>query len=600
MERACVSGEMPLLVAAEILNCSEGEASRAISAARYDADMAVNSANWKMEDSIVEMVPRELFFELRDLGRARQTKNDEWQAGLEKLVEAFIAFQDEFFEIGPGRKFIVKDFHRKWIKALIYGWLTGGKQKILSPPRHGKSELLIRLCVWAICLDFTIRIMWMSSNKDVSGIMMAAVKDHLEHNDALIRSVLPPGQIFRPERLSGKPWHTSEIKIVQMDIIGQKSSTLITLGLRSDVLSRDVDILITDDIEDYDSTREPAGRQYGRQKFAEVGTRKEEWTTWWDIGSRQHPEDLSHTLSDSASAQSWDIITESAHQDCQLDPEIIEGHDENGCVLFPEVRSYRWLMEKKAEMDDLGLPGAYEMRYLNAPRPTSGLVFRVETIRELCLDRSRDLGTSGLPVGRLIGGLDPAARGTQAGFGWLWTPNMLYMVDLETQEAGGFEGALRLFSQWDVAYGFKDWKYEDNSQQVEFFADPRLKKLSLDRGINVKPYHTGKNKQDPELGLSAMAPFYHKGRVNLPYGTVDARRKVNLFLRQLENWTTEGTRRKSKTDIKMASWFPFGTILKWNQELSPISLVAGAEESYPGVSDFGNVGWGQTNYPGGS
>jgi hypothetical protein len=199
----------------------------------------------------------------------------------------------------------------------------------------------------------------------------------------------------------------------------------------------------------------------------------------------------------------------------------------------------------------------------------------------------------------MIGGLDPASRGTQAGFGWLWTPEMLYMIDLETQEAGGFEGAIRLMNDWDIAYDLKDWKYEDNSQQIEFFRDPRLAVLSSKTGISVKPYQTGKNKQDPELGISAMAPLYHGGKINLPYGTSEARRKVNAFLRQLENWTTEGKRNRAKTDIRMASWFPFPTILRWGRDVDAIESTLGLESSYPGVVDtVGLVPWAETRYPG--
>ena len=584
-------------IASRMLGISTASLSRSYATYRLERAESQMAENWTMDAEIVKMVPRELLEELRAIVKNGEADSAGFRLGLDELVNAYIAFQERFFEIAPGVTFIVKGFHRIWIRSIIRAWLTGDKQMILSPPRHGKSEMLIRFVVWAICLDPTVRVMWIAANQDVAGLMLGAVRDHLENNIPLVEAVLAPGETFRPARTSGKPWHTTEIKINQMNIIGQKSSTMLALGRTSAILSRDVDILITDDFEDFDSTREPGGRLYGRNKFAEQGTRKEERTCWIYISSRQHPEDLASHLLESGSAQGWKIIVNTAHEDCQLDPEQIEGHDENGCVLFPEVRSYRWLLEKKHEMEDLGLSGAYEMRYLNAPRPTSGLVFRVETIRELCLDRSRDLGTAGLPAGRLIGGLDPAARGTQAGFGWLWTPKMLYMVDLETQEAGGFEGALRLFADWDNAYDMKDWRFEDNSFQVEFFRDPRLKAMALERGINVKGHTTGKNKQDKELGLSSMAPFYHEGLINLPYGTAEARRKVNLLIRQLQNWTTEGRAVKGKSDIKMASWFPFPTILKWKKETNKLVLNDQGTGSYPGVNRLNDVGW-STPYPG--
>ena len=592
MEGFLLDGTMPYAVAANHLETTEASVSRAMEAVRFDVEMEKRKDSWSRSEEIENILPREVLSEARETDEASPRFNEL----VELLVESYIAFQNKFFEIAPGKRFIVKDFHRIWIKSIIVAWLTGGKQLILSPPRHGKSELLIRFVVWAIVLDFNIRVMWVAANQDVAKLMLGAVKDHLENNEDLIAAVLPPGEVFRPTRQSSKTWTSTEIRIAQLNVVGQKSSTMLALGRTSSILSRDVDILIVDDLEDFDSTREPSQREYGRQKYAEIGTRKEEGTCWVNIGSRQHPEDLTSHLMETASEQGWKVIINSAHDEgCGNDPDDYDAHNE--CVLFPEVRTYRWLMEKKLEMDDLGLEGAYDMRYLNAPRPTKGLVFRVEVIRTGCLDRSRDLGTTGIPPGRLIAGLDPAARGTQAAFCWLWTPEMLYMVDLETQEAGGFEGAIRVMDQWDDAYQLKDWKYEDNFQQVEFFSDPRLKKLQGDTGISVRPYRTGKNKQDPELGLSAMAPLYHGGRINLPYGTRGARVKVDALLRQLQNWTTEGKSRRGKTDIKMASWFPFPTILHWNKEDRKINLVD-QDGSYGGIRTMNDVGW-QTNYPGG-
>jgi hypothetical protein len=151
--------------------------------------------------------------------------------------------------------------------------------------------------------------------------------------------------------------------------------------------------------------------------------------------------------------------------------------------------------------------------------------------------------------------------------------------------------------EWDERYQLKDWKYESNFQQVEFFADPRLRKLQSNTGIQVRPYQTGKNKQDPELGLSAMAPLYHSGRINLPYGTRSARVKVDMLLRQLQNWTTAGKSRYGKTDVKMASWFPFPSILKWNKEERALTLADQGTGSYPGLNRMNELGW-QSNYPG--
>jgi hypothetical protein len=67
----------------------------------------------------------------------------------------------------------------------------------------------------------------------------------------------------------------------------------------------------------------------------------------------------------------------------------------------------------------------------------------------------------------------------------------------------------------------------------------------------------------------------------------------------LELWTTDGvaSNRKVRTDIKMASWFPFPQIVRWGMDQKyQLKIERGDEQSYPGVSTAGAVPW-STQYP---
>ena len=584
---------------AQVLSVTPASVSRAWSAILLDGYIAEKRKDWVPPWHARAMLPTWKLERVREMGPSGEG-SEEFERLIDELVGAYATFSKYYFRL-EGRRPLIEEFHLRWIRSIIVAYAVGGKQLILSPPRHGKSEMLIRFVVWVIAMFPNIRIMWVAASADVAEIMLGAVKDHLENNEGLIHDTLAPGLFYKPDRNSGKKWSRKEIKVEQQSHVGQKSSSLLALGRTAKILSRDVDILITDDIEDFDTTREPSQRQYSRNKLAEIGTRKEEKTGWLYIASRQHGDDIpQHIMQLEGTDQAWKTIVDSAHTDCGLPPDEVEGHDQNGCVLFPEIRSYRWLMEKKAEMDALGIPGAYEMRYLNMPIPESGIVFDIPLIREVALDKSRDLGTDELPLGTLVGGLDPATRGTQAAFCWHYGLDILSMVDMETQESGGFEGAWNIMRRWHEDYGLMHWFYEANSQQSQFFEMKETKLLAAELGLVLKPHYTGRNKIDPEIGISAMAPWYHSGRINLPYGTANARKKVNMLLRQLELWTSDGVIRgkKSKTDIKMASWFPFPWIVnKGKQERKP-SLRSSSDSSYPGITSFSNSPW-NTPYPGG-
>ena len=600
--RAIHAGEVSAAAIAEIHGFTPAAVSRAMEAYVYDVKKATQAVGWKRSKRVDAMFPTESLFRLRELGRDVDNVGlDEFQVLLEELVRAYTVASRRYSRLERKRP-IIKPFHSKWIRSIIRAYATGGKLLILSPPRHGKSETLIRLFWWLIVMDPDIRIGWLAASKDIAKMMLGAVKSQLQFNEQLVKDTLPPGDVYKPAHGSGKAWGAYEFSIVQAPAYDQKSSTMIALGRTSKTLSRDMDVLAVDDIEDWDTVREKDQRIYSKEKFAEFGTRKEERTVWFNIGSRQHPDDIPHSLMDEgedADGLHWEVIVNAAHDEvgCGLDPDTIEGHDENGCVLFPEVRSYRWLMEKKREEERLGTVGRYEMRYLNAPRPVEGLIFYVDKIKENALDHSRGIGLEGLPLGRLIGGIDPASRGTQAVAGWHSAQQKLNIFDIETQEAGGFAGALDVMERWYHEYGLTDWVYEDNAQQGEFFRDPRLLALKRELGLSVNPHTTGRNKQDPELGISAMAPLYHDGTITLPFGTPTARIKVKELLRQLELWTTDGVKR-GKTDIKMAQWLPFPRLLRWLREdgAQQTRIREQRPSGYPTGSVGSEVPW-RTAYP---
>lgn len=466
--------------------------------------------------------------------------------------------------------------------------------------------MLIRFVIWFIVMDPNIRIGWFCASRDVAELMLGAVKDHLENNERLIRATLPPGELYDPGLKSGRPWSKKEIKVAQQSHVGQKSSSLLALGLTSKFLSRDMDLIIIDDPEDFDSTNEEAQRKKARNKLAEVGTRKEEHTAEVYISSRQHPDDIpNHLLALEGTLLAWEQIVDSAHDlDCALDPDDFDIHVD--CMLFPEVRSYRWLMEKKLEMESLGIPHAFPMRYLNLPIPEDGQVFNMELIRENALNRERGLGLEGLPLGHVAAGLDPSARGIQASFMWHYANGKMSMVDMDDTQSGGQDGAVRIIREWYHLYTLTLWFYETNSQQVDFYNNIKKQVQSkpchicgqAHSEIQIKDFQTGQNKKDPELGISAMAPRYHDGRIDLPFGTNEARRKVNKLLRQLELWTVNGVEnRKAKTDIKMASWFPYEHFVKMERGNRTPESVVQKEGSYRGIQRMGTVPWAETVYP---
>jgi hypothetical protein len=255
----------------------------------------------------------------------------------------------------------------------------------------------------------------------------------------------------------------------------------------------------------------------------------------------------------------------------------------------------------------------FEMMYQNEPRPETGQTFDIELIKARCLDRSRVIGPPtpdgrilGLPSGyTLIAGIDPAARQTQAGFCWAFDfdRDVDYMVDLQTQEAGGIEGALALIRYWIEVYGCMIYVIEDNGFQILYQDDPRMKALKEEYpGLVILPCSTQGNKHDPDFGISGLAARFHAGKVNLPYGNPDTCRKVDRLIRQLAVFSSEtGTRSKNKSDILMSAWVPMPDVVrgmranrrKERKESQP------EDRSFSGwfVENYADEPWPMTEYP---
>jgi hypothetical protein len=543
---------------------------------------------------------------------------EEW---LDEATGRFLDFEARFWKLGDGTVFIRKAFHRRWIRAILKAIITGGQLLILSPPRHGKTELLQHLCVWLICRSPNIRIIWVGPNGDIAEETVGAIREQLEINLELIAAVAGPGRQFAPLTRQGSKWSDKRFTVATRTVVGQKAPTMTAQGKGAKILSKDADLIIGDDIEDFDSTETAGQRESGRTWFmTQLESRKQVHTAWFCIGSRQHPDDLWGYLIDDPT---WETIVESAHdQTCPLERDDIEAHVD--CMLFPEINPYVWLYGKYLGSRARGQEHLYEMVYLNNPRPDG----TIHWTRELALkaaNHTRGLGISDLwkPDGsspylqsgselHLIGGLDPSAVMYQAAF--CWGIELIYpdkekkreagmkewMIDLDNRLGGGVDAFLDgPGNRWLKAYDLRHWVIEDNLYRQAFSKHERLMRWAGENNITIEPIQTsGQNKWDKSYGVGAMRQLweYDPIRVDLPYGTSEARLKVETYITQLLRFTDDASKLKHRiTDLLMASWFPQRTALRFLNELLARITDQGFydEFSYSSYdqSDYGEAPW---------
>jgi len=482
----------------------------------------------------------------------------------EKSLKKFSAFRDRYFQTETGEKYETADFHEKWINSILDAIKTGGEQMILSPPRHGKTDLLTHFAVWQICKNPNTRIMWVGGNEEIAKNAVGAVLDHLDNNERLIEDFCGPGGSFKPKNRSGKSWSSGQFTIATRTITGIKSPTLVAVGKGGKILSRDCDLIIADDIEDHGTTVQPSAREQTRQWWTTtLSSRKEEHTAIVVIGSRQHPEDLYNFLLENQEMQT--IVEEAHSSECVLPEDEVKLHKK--CMLWASKRSYKWLLSRRRAAETTGGKAIFEMVYLNKAFVDGITMFDIDDIDE-CRDVNRVVGH--IPSGtHLVAGLDPASTGFQACVLWAANPEtgMMYLVDVENEEGGGILQAKDSIKKWYEMYGLAHWVIEENGFQKAIRQDKDIKDYCARQGVYLEGHQTQKNKFDPIFGVGSMKQLFQEKLISLPYGNTESETKSNIYRRQLIYFSTSASRGKSyKSDVVMASWFPMRVIRRLQKE----------------------------------
>ena len=556
------TGEITTQEVAADLNCTSATVSRMLAAYKIDKGTEIKGENWSQGEEVLE------------------------------LLANFSSFRNKYFATETGEKYETADFHLNWIENIEDSIENGKELLILSPPRHGKTELLIHFAVFQIMKNPNIRIMWVGGNEDIAKNAVASVLDQLDENDRLKEDFCPPGKSFKPDNRSGKNWSQNQFTVGTRTVPGIKSPTMVAVGKGGKILSRDCDLIIADDIEDHQTTMQPGARENTRQWWTTtLSSRKEEHTAVVVIGSRQHSDDLYHHL---LSNESFMTIVETAHNiTCNLPDHVEEEHQE--CMLWPGKRTYKWLMSRMQAAETTGGRQIYEMVYYNQAYVEGTQIFTMDMIDQ-CM--RPDLNIGQIPGSlHLVAGLDPASSGYQAAV--LWGINAmkgeLFLIDIENRQGGGVKHALQIMSDWYQKYDLQHWVIEENGFQTAIRQDDKIKDFVLRGGITMQGHVTGKNKHDPMYGVGSMAGLFEAQKIFLPTGNSESLAKVNSYRQQLLYFDGKpvSTRNKEKTDLVMAAWFPMKVFRRMNKEqLATMGLDYNASYTDFDRTDYNEAPWG--------
>lgn len=519
--------------------------------------------------------------EIAARARANWRRAPEIERMLQPTVEAFAEFRGRYFRDANDDPYLFPPAHHKWVTALLAVVERGGKQMILSPPRHGKSELLTHFCVWLICRRPNIRIIWVSGNASVAETMGTQIMEILERHEMLAQDVLGPSRSFKPASKSGASWAPGEFTVGTRSVIGIKSPTFVGMGPGGKLLSRDGDVIVLDDIVDEATVWNPKKRQKDKEWFiTQLMSRKTRHTAAFAIGSRQHHDDLWGYIVD---APGWEVIVEQNHDPlCEIpmhSPVPSNEHDHDcpicarhvDCMLFPELRPMADMQDKLAD-DFSGREDLFEMVHQNTTRPSGAESL---TKQDLALCHSGRLIGDVPPGCRLIAGIDPAITGWMATL--LWAVDLQtrrrYLVDAERTREGGQQGALAAIQRWWFEYQLTEWVVETTSYQRAVLQDREIVEFTAEHGITLHPLVTNaSSKWDAVYGVPRQMGYFKQTAptadgslrplVDLPWGDAATQAKVRPYETELVRFDPQNTTQHTG-DLHMAGWFPESQIRNW-------------------------------------
>ena len=220
--------------------------------------------------------------------------SEHWRARWDYATFCRIVMKDS----ETGAPWELQDFHREWaamagkdcspptraeradpeLRARRARWRAAPwrypRLVILAPIEHGKSEQrCIALPLWLIGVDPTLRIAIISDTSAQARKFLGAIKQYLL-TDPDYHRVFP---WVRPETRPGREGYWRDDAIVVERAVISKDPTVQALGLREAFQGSRLDVILGDDIQNFDDTR----TTYQRAKTVE----------WWTaaVSSRATP-----------------------------------------------------------------------------------------------------------------------------------------------------------------------------------------------------------------------------------------------------------------------------------------------------------------------
>ena len=386
-------------------------------------------------------------------------------------------------------------YHSDWQTVV-----TNNKRVVLwSHVESGKTQqITIARVLWELGKDPSLRVALVSNTGTQATKMLRSIAKYITDSEEVKR-------VF-PHLKPGGQW-TSEAITVERDIPA-KDPTIQATGMHGNILGARLDMLILDDVLDYENTRTDYQRSEAlRWIESTLFGRLTRRARVVFIGNAWHRNDAMHML---AQRPGWHGVKYTV-----ADPVTMESN-------WPERWDKARIIDKQQELGPL----EFARQMMCEPRADGQSRF-LSTDIEKCLDRGRGMTfvhDATDVAGTIITGVDLAvSKKSDAAMTVFFTIAILPSGDRQVLNIhAGRWTAQEIINHLEATYK----KYGGHIFVESNAAQKFIVQLAQDKDLPVRPFHTGKNKTHPMYGVESLSAEFARGQWIIPCNPDGSMEKV--------------------------------------------------------------------------
>lgn len=450
----------------------------------------------------------------------------------------------------------------------------GSVSAVLAFPGAGKTTTLADKYCHLLAENPNTRICVISEGQDLSRKIIGQVSDRMSDRERFLAYHLRYGP-FRIQRWDDnnredrdaikRPWTADYFRILAADA-DQKEPSLESRGATGRLYGGRYDWMVFDDVQ-------------SNETIANTSKLLQSMRTTWKsrtilgdgqhgrmlmIGSRVGAGDIYEVMEDQGMFDT--IITIPAltlnipadEHYTIINKKIVVNPDCPASPTWPQMS-----LQTLAEIRQFVKEEAWARTYMQDLKAETGAVFTEEMI-EKAKDPTRTLGPS--PIGTDIwASLDPALdSGICAYMVAALSAEKLSILDcMGRTDTHTYSDTFDWMNTWSSRYRPTRWIVEENNYQKGLLQDDRLQTIAKRWGFQVQPHRTGRNKNDPIMGIRMMANAFADGEISIPWGDDATREAMAPLIHELRTWKPHVRGSALRMDRVVTLWFMW---MRWQAE----------------------------------